>query len=80
MRRIIRRRSPKIGLGWFNFQVARRTHGNLGHPIDPKAMADQRGHDIGASLDVYTRSSQQQRAEAVRKLERKILRMPQKTA
>jgi integrase len=55
-----------VGLGWANFQVMRRTHASLGHDagIDPKVAADQRGHGIGVSLDVYTKASMHRRAEA----------------
>jgi integrase len=76
MRRIIRPALEKIGLGWFNFQVARRTHASLGHDIDPKVMADQRGHGIGVALDTYTKSSQEEKAAAAGKLAKKILHMP----
>lgn len=78
MRRIIRPALQKIGLEWFNFQVARRTHGSLGHDIDAKVMADQRGHGIGVALDTYTKSGQEEKAKAARKLAKKVLQMPTK--
>ena len=61
----------KIGLGWANFQALRRTHASLCHEagIDPKVSADQRGHGIGISLDVYTKAALPKRAEAAKKLE-----------
>jgi hypothetical protein len=42
---------PKLamkGLGWVNFRIMRRTFITLGKVsgADPKAMADQAGHDI----------------------------------
>ena len=65
----------KIGLEWANFQVMRRTHASLGHDagIDPKVSADQRGHGIGVSLDVYTQSSAKKRADAAEQLENAVL-------
>jgi integrase len=49
----------KVGLAWAYFQVMRRTHASLGHDagIDPKVSADQRGHGMATSLDVYRKSS-----------------------
>ena len=76
MRRIIRPALERVRLGWFNFQVARRTHASLGHDIDPKVMADQRGHGIGVALDTYTKSSQEEKAAAAGKLAKKVLQMP----
>jgi integrase len=65
----------KVGLEWANFQVMRRTHASLGHDagIDPKVSADQRGHGIGVSLNVYTQSSAQRRADAAEQLEKALL-------
>jgi integrase len=65
----------KVGLGWANFQVLRRTHASLGHEakVDPKVAADQRGHGIGVALDVYTKSSIEARRGAAEMLERAVL-------
>jgi integrase len=65
----------KVGLGWANFQVLRRTHASLGHElkVDPKVAADQRGHGIGVALDVYTQSSIEARRGAAEKLEQAVL-------
>jgi integrase len=65
----------KVGLGWANFQVLRRTHASLGHEakVDPKVAADQRGHGIGVALDVYTKSSIEARRGAAEVLERAVL-------
>jgi integrase len=65
----------RVGLGWANFQVLRRTHASLGHEakVDPKVAADQRGHGIGVALDVYTQSSVEARRGAAEMLERAIL-------
>jgi len=67
-------RLDKVGLGWANFQVMRRTHASLGHDagIDPKVAADQRGHGIGVSLDVYTKAGLSRRAEAGAMLEKAV--------
>jgi integrase len=65
----------KVGLEWANFQVMRRTHASLGHDagIDPKVSADQRGHGMGTSLDVYTKSGAEKLAEAAEQLENAVL-------
>ena len=64
-----------IGLGWVNFQVMRRTHASLGHhaKVDPKVAADQRGHGIGVALDVYTKSTIEDRMIAAKQLEESVL-------
>lgn len=70
-RRNIQPRLQKVGLGWASFQVMRRANANLGRRagVDDKVAADQRGHGIGVSLDVYANSDLSQKVEAVRKLE-----------
>jgi integrase len=87
LRRHIRPALAKVNLGWVDFKVMRRTNASLGHhaKVDPKVSADNRGHGIGVSLDVYTKSSIGQKAVAVKKLEDsvlgpKIVRMPRKKA
>ena len=57
------RSSAKIGLGWVTFQVMRRTNASLGHKrgVDPKVAADQRGHGLGVSMDVYTQTDLDQK-------------------
>ncbi|MGQ9652317.1 MAG: hypothetical protein ACUVXJ_19670 [Phycisphaerae bacterium] len=71
----IRAKLEPIGLEWVNFRVMRRTHASLGHgaKVDPKVSADQRGHGIGVALDVYTKSSIEDRATAVKQLEDSVL-------
>ena len=61
----------KLNLAQANFQVMRRTHASLSRRagIDPKVVADQLGHGLGANLDVYTKSDLNQHKEAVKKLE-----------
>ena len=71
LRRNIRSKLEKVGLGWVNFQVLRRTQASLGHKegIDPKVAADQRGHAIGVAIDTYTQTDIASRREAVTLLE-----------
>ena len=71
----IRAKLESIGLGWVNFQVMRRTHASLGHraKVDPKVSADQRGHGIGVALDVYTKSSIEDRSTAAKQLQESVL-------
>ena len=71
----IKTKLEPVGLGWVNFQVMRRTHASLGHhaKVDPKVAADQRGHGIGVALDVYTKSSIEDRAAAAKQLEESVL-------
>jgi hypothetical protein len=68
-------RLEKVGLEWATFQVMRRANASLLHKagVDKKVSADQRGHGIGVSLDVYTQSDLQQKQEALRKLEAVII-------
>jgi integrase len=76
LRRYILPRLKDVGLGWVNFQVFRSTNATLMNKagVDPKVGADQRGHGIGVSLDVYTKSDHEQKRAAVRRLERAIER------
>lgn len=75
LRRYLRPALSKIGLGWVDFKVTRRTNASIGHDakIDPKVAADQRGHGIGVSLDVYTKSGEKQKAAAAKRLENAVL-------
>jgi integrase len=60
-----------VGLSWANFQVMRRTNSSLmkKFKVDPKVGADQRGHGIGVSIDVYTQSDGEEKRAAVNTLE-----------
>ena len=51
-----------------------RTHASLSRKagIDPKLVADQLGHGLGVSLDVYTISDLTQRLESVNLLEQSL--------
>src|SRR5262249_36324931 len=59
------------GLEWAAFQIMRRTHATLSRQagIDPKIVADQRGHGLGVNLDVYTIAALDKRQHAVEVLE-----------
>jgi integrase len=68
-----------VGLQWATFQVLRKTNASLSKKagVDPKVAADQRGHGLGVSMEVYTSSDLEQKRAAVRKLEAAVLRKPQ---
>jgi integrase len=59
------------GLGFVDFHVMRRTHATLMNEIhdDPKMVADQLGHTLDVSQNVYTRASVARRKVAVDALE-----------
>jgi integrase len=75
LRRHIQPKLEPLGLGWVDFQVMRRTNASLGHDakVDPKVSADQRGHGIGVSVDVYTKTTIKQKAKAAKQLEDSVL-------
>jgi integrase len=52
-----------IGLEWATFQVLRQTNASLSRKakVDDKVAADQRGHGLGVSLEVYSISDLQQK-------------------
>jgi integrase len=60
-----------VGLGWCNFQVMRRTHATLMRQLkaDPKLVADQLGHSVDVSLNVYAQSPVAGRLALVNELE-----------
>ena len=60
-----------VGLGWCNFQVMRRTHATLMRQLkaDPKLVADQLGHSVDVSLNVYAQSPVEGRLALVNELE-----------
>jgi integrase len=74
-RRILAPQLKAIGLDWATFQILRRTHASLSRKagIDPKLVADQLGHGLGVSLDVYTVAGLDQRQQAVEALEASLL-------
>ena len=59
------------GLGWVDFHVMRHTHATLMNEIhdDPKLVADQLGHTLDVSQNVYTQASVARRKKAVDALE-----------
>ena len=60
-----------VGLGHCNFQVMRLTHATLMRQLkaDPKAVADQLGHSVDVSLNVYAQSPVEVRRPLVNQLE-----------
>ena len=74
-RRNMKPRLKKVGLQWCNFQAMRRTFITLGKIAggDPKVLADQAGHDIGVSVNVYTQSPIESKLKAVNALEKLVL-------
>ena len=70
--RSIKPRFSKMGLAWADFRCMRRTNSTLmkAAGADVKVSADQRGHGVNVSLAEYTHSTDGQKAEAVRQLER----------
>jgi integrase len=65
----------KVGLKWATFQVLRRTNAQLARKadIDDKVAADQRGHGLGVSLEVYSQSDLEQKLDAVKRLESEVI-------
>lgn len=64
-------RLKPVGLEWATWQALRRTNATLmrKYGADPKVSADQRGHGIGVSIEVYTSSDLEQKRAAVLLLE-----------
>jgi integrase len=74
-RRHIQPRFKTAGLEWANFLVMRRTHASLMKElgVDPKWVADQLGHSLDVSQNVYTRVSVEHRKGAVEQLEAALI-------
>jgi integrase len=66
----------KVGLGWANFQVFRRTHASLMRLLkeDPHAVAAQLGHTVDVSLNVYAQSPVEGRRDMVDRLEKLVIK------
>src|ERR1039457_423917 len=64
----------KVGLGWANFLVMRRTHSTLMKQlkVDPKLVADQLGHTLDVNQNVYTQSPVDSRLVIVNQLEKSL--------
>jgi integrase len=75
-RRTMQPRLERVGLGWATFQVLRKTNATLSkkYGVDPKVAADQRGHGIGVSMEVYTNSDLAQKRAAVNQLSAAVVR------
>jgi integrase len=73
-------RLQNLGLEWATFQVLRKTNASLSHKagVDPKVSADQRGHGLGVSMEVYTISDREKKREEVKKLESWVARKRQR--
>lgn len=71
LRRHISPQLQAAGLGWVDFHVMRRTHATHMNEIhdDPQLVADQLGHSLDVSQNVYTRASVARRKKAVDALE-----------
>lgn len=63
-----------VGLEWCNFQVMRRTHSTIMRQLgaDPKMVADQLGHSLDVSLNIYTQSAVASRVAIVNQLEKRL--------
>jgi integrase len=75
-RRHIGPKLEAVGLGWVDFHVMRRTHATLMNDVndDPKLVADQLGHTLDVSQNVYTKKSVARRKVAVDALETSLRR------
>jgi integrase len=73
-RRTMKPKLGEEGLDWATFQVLRKTNASLSKKagVDAKVSADQRGHGIGVSLEVYTTSDLEQKRAAINKLEEAV--------
>ena len=76
-RRSMQPKLAKVGLGWANFLVMRRTHATLMKAlgVDGKLVADQLGHSLNVNQNVYTQSPVENRLVAVNQLEKSLLVM-----
>jgi len=65
----------KVGLGWANFLVMRRTHATLMKAlgVDGKLVADQLGHSLDVNQNLYTQSPVESRIGMVNELEKSLL-------
>jgi integrase len=66
-----------VGMGWANLLVMRRTHATLMNElgVNGKLVADQLGHSLDVSQNVYTQSPVQSRLPGVNQLEKSLLVM-----
>ncbi len=75
--RNIKPKLESVGMGWANFLVMRRTHATLMNElgVNGKLVADQLGHSLDVSQNVYTQSPVESRLPAVNQLEKRLLVM-----
>jgi len=73
--RLLEPKLAAVGLEWATFHVLRRTNASLARKlkIDDKVSADQRGHGLGVSMEVYSISDLEQKIEAVKRLESEVI-------
>jgi len=73
-RRVMLPALAKVGLGWANFLVMRRTHATLMKALgaDGKLVADQLGHSLDVNQNVYTQSTVESRLGIVNQLEKSL--------
>ena len=73
-RRSMQPKLKRVGLGWANFLVMRRTHATLMRAlgVDGKLVADQLGHSLDVNQNVYTQSPVESRLAAVNQLEKSL--------
>jgi integrase len=76
-RRSMEPKLAKVGLGWANFLVLRRTHATLmkAPGVDGKLVADQLGHSLDVNQNVYTQSPVESRPDMVNQLKKSLLVM-----
>jgi len=75
--RSIKPKLASVGLDWANFLVMRRTHATLMSElgVEGKLVADQLGHSLDVSQNVYRQSPVESRLPAVNRLEKSLLVM-----
>ena len=75
--RNIKPKLDKVGMGWANFLVMRRTHATLMNElgVSGKLVADQLGHSLDVNQNVYTQSPVENRLPAVNQLEKSLFLM-----
>jgi integrase len=73
-RRYMHTKLAKVGLGWANFLVMRRTHATLMKAlgVDGKLVADQLGHSLDVNQNIYTQSPVESRLDMVNQLEKSL--------
>jgi integrase len=74
----IRPKLEGLGLSWVNYQVLRRSSATLMNQlgIDGKVVADQLGHGLNVSQNVYTQAGIARQTEAVNKLDEALTKKP----